>query len=506
MKPNTAVIISKLGNSLRVRSGSSTFLARPTQELNFSACVAGDIVSLTWDNSIPYATARLGKKGQKQLAKVADNSGNTIVNVTSNQITDLNETVINIINNTVSPSSEDALKAHSLDVGNLEGARIRGGQILDFDPEETSPEITIYGIRIYDSTGVPKIALLTGTPETPGIAAFLVGAETDTNRMWFKDGVLEVVGEINVTTGTVQGDLIVNEAGAIKWASEKWIADSSGLSCTEVTDGDLGGLRWLDNGELIARVSAYLDSAKPLLILLTMAQEDGSGNKRSGISIVAGNEDGSSANIFLQSQQTGPNPFDSSISLLAKSIVLSGTLIELMGQVLLGSMFGGINIDTSGNMTMVETGTIQQKGVTWIMAADVQDHVSYAEVARVQKEVYAEGPYANSGYMLFRWPLPYQINGRTVKVTKITFYGSTSGNSPYFDGIYLRRSDLDGSYTDDISYTTDIGNGSSGDFSQDIYEGSLELSDFPYAIIVDVAGTGSYYDWIVYGFRIEWTT
>ena len=143
----------------------------------------------------------------------------------------------------------------------------------------------------------------------------------------------------------------------------------------------------------------------------------------------------------------------------------------------------------------------------WVTPADQVDGAYNGASARIHVNGYSEGTYDGSVNMFFRLPLPYQIDGLTVYITEIKFYGYTSGNSPYFNTISLRASDLDGSITDLISYTDDIGNGSSGDTGAvTIYSGSLAMVDFPTFFMIDLAGTGTYADWRVYGMRIAWTT
>jgi len=142
--------------------------------------------------------------------------------------------------------------------------------------------------------------------------------------------------------------------------------------------------------------------------------------------------------------------------------------------------------------------------VTWISGAMAVQTSAQNQSARPHPNGYTEGPYVDSTDMLFAFPIPYAWAGQVVHVKEIVFYGYTSNNAYYFDAIYLRRSDLDGTYTDDVTYTIDLGNGSTGDLNATIFSGDLALSDFPYMLVVDVAGGGSYANLRVYGFRVTW--
>lgn len=150
---------------------------------------------------------------------------------------------------------------------------------------------------------------------------------------------------------------------------------------------------------------------------------------------------------------------------------------------------------------------------TWIGLGQHVDQSYEGGSSRGHLNGYVEGPYSQDVEMIFAFPIPYQWCGQTVHIKTITFYGYTSSNSYYFDAIYLRRSDLTqtagtGNVTNDISYTTDIGNGTSGDTGAVvIYNSDLTLSNFPYFIVIKCASTtggGTYADWRIYGFKVTW--
>lgn len=145
--------------------------------------------------------------------------------------------------------------------------------------------------------------------------------------------------------------------------------------------------------------------------------------------------------------------------------------------------------------------------VTWITSADAVNTSYEGQSARPTPMLYAEGPYSDTYEMLFNFRVPYQMAGQAVHVKEIKFYGYTASNLPYFDAVYLRHSDLTNGaplYVDDVTYATDLGNGSSGDFNATIFSGDLTLTDFPHNLVVKCAGGGQYGDYRVYGFRVVW--
>lgn len=147
--------------------------------------------------------------------------------------------------------------------------------------------------------------------------------------------------------------------------------------------------------------------------------------------------------------------------------------------------------------------------VTWISGMDVVGYTAEGQAARPHQNGYTEGPYSDNYEMLFPFPIPTQLMGRAVQITEIKFYYYTDTNTEYFDAIYLRRSDLDGTYTDDLSYTTDLGNGSSGNANATLLstgDTPITLADFPYHLVVKCGGGASFEEWRVYGFRVTWRT
>jgi len=143
-----------------------------------------------------------------------------------------------------------ALRAQSLLIGDMHGPMIRGGVITDFDeggvPVEGDP---IYGLRIYDKTGLPKISLLTDTPDYPGLAAMLLGAETDDNYLWFRGGQLTVKGSVYAESGAVGGwDIQPNRLestnGKIALVAEADTNFGEGVSLLTGTETDACALKW----------------------------------------------------------------------------------------------------------------------------------------------------------------------------------------------------------------------------------------------------------------------
>ena len=144
--------------------------------------------------------------------------------------------------------------------------------------------------------------------------------------------------------------------------------------------------------------------------------------------------------------------------------------------------------------------------VTWIGGLEAVTLSYVGTAGRGHPSGWVEGPSADSIEMLFPFPIPYQLMGRAVVVSEIVMYYYTSGNAYYFDSVTLRRSDLDGTYTDDASYTTDLGNGSYGDANASLLISPVTLANYPYHLVVKCAGNGQYANYRIYGFKVSWST
>ncbi|MHA1437981.1 MAG: carbohydrate binding domain-containing protein [Promethearchaeota archaeon] len=100
--------------------------------------------------------------------------------------------------------------------------------------------------------------------------------------------------------------------------------------------------------------------------------------------------------------------------------------------------------------------------------------------------------------------IPTKIKGKTVVIDQITVYAFTNENGDYITAVTLEANDLDGTYTVAVNYTTDIGNGSSGDVNQDIMTSSYEMTDFPHYIRMALAGADVVDDIKIRGIKIKY--
>lgn len=142
--------------------------------------------------------------------------------------------------------------------------------------------------------------------------------------------------------------------------------------------------------------------------------------------------------------------------------------------------------------------------VTWISGADAVQTSYEGQAGRPHVNAYAEGPQSDVIDMIFPFPIPYAWAGQVVHIKEIKFYGYTISTGRWFDAIWLRRSDLAGGVTDDVTYTTDLGTGVDRNFNATIYSGDLAMTDAPYQLVVKCLGGGQYADYRVYGFRVVW--
>ncbi len=164
-------------------------------------------------------------------------------------------------------------------------------------------------------------------------------------------------------------------------------------------------------------------------------------------------------------------------------------------------------------------GAFVQRGVTWISGADAMPYTWYGHTSRFREPLGAaeNGDNSQSPYhpMIFRFPIPYQLNDIPVKVTEIKIYYYTALADVYIDRIELRKSDLAGSYINDagqagqavLDYTQDLGNGSTGNANATILATPLKMTDYPYYLVVTPKKDTAGFDIgqiRIYGFRVAW--
>lgn len=94
-----------------------------------------------------------------------------------------------------------------LQVGDNFGAHIRMGRVVELDASGNpiAEAIDRFAVRVFDGSGLPRIALLTGTPDSPLSPAWLLGLETDSHYLRYQNGLLKVQGEGVFERGRVGG-------------------------------------------------------------------------------------------------------------------------------------------------------------------------------------------------------------------------------------------------------------------------------------------------------------
>ena len=391
-------------------------------------------------------------------------------------------------------------------LGLPQGPAIEWGPIPDVSGQE---ELERWGFWLRNDEGERFLAILSGTAAAPEDASFRLGKIDAEHYLQMQDGVLSWAG--TNTSMSADGVFTATNAvlsGTVTAAGGDVVLDSSGIGITSpAAAAEKNNITWKKGTDIVASVgSHYQGTGFP--VNLTVRSDGNYVDEDANLDLRAAVPTGKDARVVIAAEAWGLTNY-AFIDVKASTATSPERTIAIdADEIYLGSgETDAIMVSSSGALTMVGTATIQQKGVVWVTPGDQVDAAYNGAAARIHPYVYSEGTYDGTANMYFRLPLPYQINGLTVKITEIKFYGYTSGNSPYFNAIYLRASDLDGTYTDLISYTTDIGNGSSGDTGAvTIYSGSLSLTDFPAAFVIDLAGTGTYDDWRVYGMRIVWET
>ena len=140
-----------------------------------------------------------------------------------------------------------------LQVGDNFGAHIRMGRVVELDDSGNpiAEALDRFAVRVFDGSGLPRIALLTGTPDAPLSPAWLLGLETDTQYLRYQSGVLKVRGEGIFDTGRVGGftlsrNFMRSENGKVRIVSDTNDAYGEGIILLGVEPSNAGAIRWVD--------------------------------------------------------------------------------------------------------------------------------------------------------------------------------------------------------------------------------------------------------------------
>ncbi len=152
-----------------------------------------------------------------------------------------------------------------------------------------------------------------------------------------------------------------------------------------------------------------------------------------------------------------------------------------------------------------------ERGVTWLTAANAISALYNAATAS-RVHVSASAAYVECGTdptypILFNFPLPVQLVGLAVKITELLVYYYTAASpDTYITTIELRQvNPADGTTTaTPLNYTTDLGNGSSGNSNASLLAAPLTLANAPHILCVWTAANNNYDQVRIFGFKVTW--
>ena len=176
-----------------------------------------------------------------------------------------------------------------------------------------------------------------------------------------------------------------------------------------------------------------------------------------------------------------------------------------------------VKLDVNGNTKitgdLTVTGTITggsgtKTHITWLPGSSGLAYLAGNATGRYRQDwgALTNGQNLNNGTMAIPFALPYQHDGSAVTIKKITVKAWTNDAAAFIDRIYLESSDLDNTVTRIVDYTNDLGNGSSGAVSADVFSGSHTMTDYPYTLYFYWASVDAVSDIGIYGVRVEWET
>lgn len=377
------------------------------------------------------------------------------------------------------------------------------------DPDGTKR----YGMRILGTDGVPGFAVLSGTEADPDDWSLMLGSEGDDNRLTWMNGELTLTfggGKMTLDKDGITLDADRDTLNTIVWETTQ---DANYQVCY------VGGY-YIRGSDPPARSMAIgvLNGADDDLCSLDLFCGDDQND--TGIGIDCWPNEGimpAFTNITLRMNNAEIAKWNSDGKLIQQTNAIinesgndADTRIEGNTDANLLYVDAGedrVGIGTNAPATKLDVaGYISGhiKHITWIGGADFVDPHHTGKVVFENATGAAELEDTVDGTIDFPFPIPYQMAGHTVVITKITIYYYTADNAAYITDVKLIASDLDGTITAAIDHGDDLGNGSSGNANHDVYSGTYSMTDYPHFLEVMTGGVDALDDVKVYGFRVEW--
>jgi hypothetical protein len=376
-----------------------------------------------------------------------------------------------------------------------------GGAIIEYDengnPIET--DTPRFGVRIFDETGRPRIAFLTGTETAPSTPAMLLGAQDDINYLWYTDGRLRLKGAGWIDEGQIGGfDLsalrLKSLNNRVVLVNEADLTLAEGLLLITGTREDAGVIAW-------RRSESVSDETRYSGIIANFREADEAGilqqrmllgvsnqhatigqNPESTFRIECSTPYGTTGKTYLQLQHRA-NLLQSNARLQVKQIeplVIDGAEQPLIVKGLRGSFWVGV-----GDFCFITTGASAAGSV------DVQ----------------GKGVYCNSSNasMLFGLKVPGHLQGIPIKITAFAIEYKTNTTAAHIYNIAVYLVDAAGPVAI-WQYTDNLGQGVTGVEYRQLLEDSVILigTNYPAMIRVDISGAVANGDIIIGGFNVEW--
>ncbi|HPV11704.1 MAG TPA: hypothetical protein PKW83_13680 [Verrucomicrobiota bacterium] len=408
-------------------------------------------------------------------------------------------------------------QANSLRIGErAAGPAIRGGEVIELDslgdplPEDTER----YGLRIYDETGLPKIALLTGTYDNPDVPAALFGAAGDPNYLWYKDGLLRLKGEAIIDGGQLGGYAVTDKRitalnNRIILVNENDAAYEEGLLLITGDTDVAGSIAWRKSAGV-----GHEDDWAGIVTTLYSAY-DGSAKKEARMLIGV-------SDLF-----TAWNDRPCARLRLEASTPTSGGTKAYLQLVKLGGLYGWDDemrletnaevraqggLRTSSVAPATENGTVTLAGIvgaTWIGPSAFAWFTTYGTSGRLA----ANGnglQCVSAGYpMFFELNIPQQMAGRDMQLDSLELHYSTAVARAYIASVSLLQQVPGDAPNTLLTYDNDLGNGSTGAGMAQLLDTALSLPAYdhrPLLLKVTLAGVTDYGQVVIHGFLAQWRT
>ncbi len=403
--------------------------------------------------------------------------------------------------------------ANSLRIGELSGARLFGGEVVDFDAGG-NPIITPtrYGLRLYDASGLPQIALLTGTVDNPHMPALLVGADNAASYLRWLNGILQLRGYAIIDGGQLGGYIITAKRitstnNRVILVNENDLDFAEGLLLITGERSSAGTIAW--------RKSATTGDENKYAGILTTYWQPETATETQRAEMLIGVSD-----LFTDPAQTDPaacirleantptSGYGAKAYLeLESAVVTSGAepFIEHNAALTLRTNTD-VQVKSLGQVDGAPLVIRNAQGTRWIGPGDFCYYTTNGQAGRLATNGLGIECATTGVPMWFQFAVPAAWQGANTLLTSLKIYYKTTLAAAYIAKISLVSVNIfNGTQSVEWEYGQPLGQNETGVGMAQLCETAYSLNYMPLMLRVDLVNCSDWGHVVIYGFEAQWT-